>query len=358
MPEDQQGERTEPASPRKRREAREKGQVAKSQDLNTAVILLAALLLLNFCRGSLIEGMGALFRDLLSNLHKLPLDLGTLQVYTGAGVLYLFKMLLPLFIGVFVVGLGVSLLQVGPSLSLKALVPNFSRFDPIHGMKKLVSLRGSVRLVMSLFKVAIVSAILWWTLSAKVDELIPTMGMGVGAILEFLIDVCFTVGIRIAVALLIIAIFDYSYQRWQHEKDLKMSKQEVKEELKRYEGDPKIKQRRMRIQRSLLQQRMMHKVPDADVVVTNPTHLAVALEYKRDTMAAPRVVAKGAGYVAQKIREIAVVHGIPIVEKKPLAQALYKTVEVGMSVPPDLYQAVAEILAYVYELEKRTARAN
>ena len=225
-------------------------------------------------------------------------------------------------------------------------------------MKKLVSLRGSVRLVMSLFKIAIVSAVLWWTLVDKVDELIPTMHLGVGAIMEFLIDVCFTVGIRIAVALLIIAIIDYGYQRWQHENDLKMSKQEVKEELKRYEGDPKIKQRRMRTQRAILQQRMMHKVPEADVVVTNPTHLAVALEYKRDTMPAPRVVAKGAGYVAQKIREIAVVHGIPIVEKKPLAQALYKTVEVGMTIPPDLYQAVAEILAYVYELEKRTARTN
>ncbi len=358
MPEEQQGERTEPASPRKRREAREKGQVAKSQDLNTAVILLAALLLLNFCRESLLEGLGSLCRTLLSNLHNMPLDIDTIQAYTGVGALHLLKMLVPLFIGMIVVGLGISLLQVGTALSPKALVPNFSRFDPIKGMKKLISLRGSVKLVMSLVKITIVGAILYWTLADKINEIIPTMQLSVGAILTFLIDVCFTVGVRIAVALLIIAILDYSYQRWQHEKDLKMSKQEVKEELKRYEGDPRIKQRRMRTQRAILQQRMMHKVPEAEVIITNPTHLAIALEYKRDTMPAPRVVAKGAGYVAQKIRELGIVHGIPIVEKKPLAQALFKTVEVGMTIPPDLYQAVAEILAYVYELEKQASQTN
>ncbi len=358
MPEDLQGERTEPASPRKRREAREKGQVAKSQDLNTAVILIAALLLLNFCRESLLGGMGSLYRSLLSNLHNMPLDIDTIQVYTGAGAVYLLKLLVPLFIGMIVVGLGVSLLQVGPALSLKALIPNFSRFDPIRGMKKLVSLRGGVKLVMALVKITVVGAILYWTLASKINEIMPTMQLSVGAILEFLFDVCFTIGVRIAVALLIIAILDYAYQRWQHEKDLKMSKREVKEELKRYEGDPNIKQRRMRTQRAILQQRMMHKVSEAEVVITNPTHLAIALEYKRETMSAPRVVAKGAGHMARKIREIAIVHGIPIVEKKPLAQALYKTVEVGMTISPDLYQTLAEILAYVYELEKQAAQTN
>ena len=358
MADETQGERTEPASPRKRREARESGQVGKSQDLNTAVILLAALLILNFLGGSLLEGLGALVSSTLANLNTVPMTVDTLHSYAGAGTLWLVRMLLPLLIGLFVLAIGISLLQVGPGLSLKVFMPKASRFNPISGLKRMFSSRCGVKLFMALIKVTIVGAVLYWTISDRLNEIVPTMKLSVGAILVYLADSCYTVGLRIAVALLILAILDYSYQRWKHEQDIKMTKQEVKDELRRYEGDPKIKERRLRAQRAIANQRMMQQVPQADVVVTNPTELAIALRYKREEMAAPRVVAKGAGYIARKIREIAVANGIPIVEKKPLAQVLYRTVQVGQEVPADLYQAVAEVLAYVYELGRQKAWAS
>ena len=357
MADDTQGERTEPASPRKRREARESGQVAKSQDLNTALVLLAALIMLYFLGTSLLEGLSAINTRLLSNLHMASISIETLHAYAGVGAMMLARFLIPFMVGIFVFAALITLIQVGPGLSPKVFIPKPSRFNPITGMKRMISVRGGVKLIMSLVKVVAIGAILYWTISSKVDEIIPTINLSVGAILAFLADACFTVCLRITIALLIIAILDYAYQKWQHEKDIKMTKQEVKDEMKRYEGDPKIKERRLRTQRAIAYQRMMQKVPDADVVVTNPTELAVALEYKRDTMTVPRVVAKGSNDVARRIREIAVVNGVPIVENKPLAQVMYRTVQVGQEIPPDLYQAVAEVLAYVYELGMKEARA-
>ncbi len=353
------GERTEPATPRKREKARKRGQVAKSQDMNTAVLLLGALLILNFCGQNILEQMSALNVHLLSSMHVPEITPRNLHHYLGYGMVALFQMLLPVLAGLFVLAAAINLLQVGPGISPEVFTPKPSRFNPISGFKRMFSKRGIVKLVMSLFKIVVIAAVLFWTLRDKINEIIPTVQLNVGQILAYVASSSFTLGVRIAVVLLVLSIIDYVYQRWQYEEDLKMTKQEVKDEMKRYEGDPKIKERRTKIQRSIAYQRMMQSVPEADLVVTNPTELAVALEYKREEMAAPRVVAKGAGYVAQKIREIAVAHGIPIVENRALAQALYKSAAVGQEVPPDLYQAVAEVLAYVYELGRsKTARAS
>jgi flagellar biosynthetic protein FlhB len=349
------GERTEPATPRKREKARQSGQVAKSQDMNTAILLLGALLILNFYGGKILEQMSLLNIRLLSNLHLRELTPTNLRFYAGQGLFLIMQMLLPLLAGLFILAIAVNILQVGPGISPDVFIPKTSRFNPINGFKRMFSMRGAVKLVMSLVKVAVIAAVLYWTVKDKVREIIPTMQLDIGAILAYVGQSCFALGVRISVVLLILAILDYVYQRWQYESDIKMTKQEVKDEMKRYEGDPKIKERRLKTQRAIAYQRMMHNVPKANVVITNPTELAIALQYEREAMAAPRVVAKGAGYVARKIREIAVAHGIPIVEKKPLAQALYKTVEIGQQIPPDLYQAIAEVLAYVYELDKSRA---
>ena len=349
------GERTEPATPRKREKARESGQVARSQDMNTAILLLGALLILNFYGRAILDQMSLLNIKLLSNLHVPQLTPANISSYTGYGLAVVLQMLLPLFGGLFLLAIVVNLLQVGPGISPDVFVPKTSRFNPINGFRRMFSMRGTVKLVMSIIKVIAIAAVLYWTVKDKVREIIPTMEMDIGGILVYVGQSSFTLGIRISIVLLVLAILDYAYQRWQYESDIKMTKQEVKDEMKRYEGDPKIKERRIKTQRAIAYQRMMHNVPKANVVITNPTELAIALQYEREAMAAPKVVAKGAGYVARKMRETAVAHGIPIVEKKPLAHALYKSVEVGQEIPADLYQAVAEILAYVYELDKSRA---
>jgi flagellar biosynthetic protein FlhB len=323
--------------------------------MNTAILLLGALLILNFYGGQILDQMALLNIKILSNLHVPELTQANISAYAGHGLAMVLQMLLPLLAGLFILAIVVNILQVGPGISPDVFAPKTSRFNPINGFKRMFSMRGTVKLIMSLVKVTVIAAVLYWTVKDKVREIIPTMEMDIGAILVYVGQSSFTLGMRISIVLLILAILDYIYQRWQYESDIKMTKQEVKDEMKRYEGDPKIKERRIKTQRAIAYQRMMHNVPKANVVITNPTELAVALQYEREAMAAPTVVAKGAGYVARKIREIAVAHGIPIVEKKPLAQALYKSVEVGQEIPPDLYQAIAEILAYVYELDKSKA---
>jgi flagellar biosynthetic protein FlhB len=349
------GERTEPATPHKREKARKRGQVAKSQDMNTVVLLLGALLILNFYSDTLLKQLSALNVQLLSSLHVPELTLNNIRYYASYGMVLLFQMLMPLLVGLFILAVAVNLLQVGPALSPEVFTPKPSRFNPINGFKRMFSKRGIVKLIMSLVKIVVIAVVLYWTVKDKISEIIPTVQLDVKQIMVYIGSSSFMLGVRIGAVLLVLAILDYVYQRWQYEEDLKMTKQEVKDEMKRYEGDPKIKERRIKMQRSIAYQRMMQSVPKADVVITNPTELAVALEYKREETPAPRVVAKGAGYIARKIREIAVDNGIPIVEKKALAQALYKSVEVGREIPPDLYQAVAEILAYVYELDRAGA---
>ncbi|MFC1783956.1 flagellar biosynthesis protein FlhB, partial [Planctomycetota bacterium] len=188
------------------------------------------------------------------------------------------------------------------------------------------------------------------TIKGFIPQLVGLSGLSFSEVVGRAANLVFILGLRIAVVLVILALFDYAYQRWQHQQDLRMTKEEIKEELKRMEGDPIMRQRRRGVARQLAMQRMSQAVPKADVVITNPTELAVALKYDHDEMPAPKVVAKGAGYIAQRIRDLANEHGVPIVERKPLAQTLYKACDVGDYVPPELYKAVAEVLAYIFEL--------
>jgi flagellar biosynthetic protein FlhB len=246
-------------------------------------------------------------------------------------------------------------IQVGWLITLKPLQPTLSKLDPIKGAKRLVDLSSWFKAALSVVKVAIIVLVVALTIYQYRFEIItmaylsPIQGVGKSALLVL------NLAIRILVVLLLLGLLDYAYQRWKNFQDLKMTKQEVKDEMKSVEGDPLVKRRRYRMQQSIAIQRINSAIPQADVIVTNPDHISIAIQYDAETMAAPIVVAKGADYLALRIRQLALLNSIPIVERPPLARALYKQAAVGQEIPPDFYNAVAEILAYVYQLDGRMA---
>jgi len=351
MPGDDQGEKTEAPTARRRQEARERGQVARSMDLSSAVILLAALVALNFLGGGMFTRLGAMMGKLLAIPAGTAWDVAGMGETVRTCLVGIAMVLLPLLVTIMLAGLLGNLMQVGFIFSAEPLKPDLGKLNPIAGAKRMFSKKALVRLVMSLGKVAIVAGIAYATIRSRLGAIAGAARLGYREIVALGGELVFLLGIRVGVVLLALSILDFLYQRWQHGQDLKMSRQELKEDLKRMEGDPQIRARRQRVARQLAMQRMSMEVPRSTVVVTNPTHLSVALRYV-EGMNAPRVVAKGAGFMAMRIRQIAAAAGVPIVERKPLARALFKGCEVGDEVPVNLYKAVAEILAYVYELAK------
>lgn len=342
--------RTEPATPRRREEAREQGQVAYSRELNTGVILLA--------------GVGALamaahhFGGELLGVIRLDLAGAGVRELSPAEVQNLFAGLAgrglriagPLLGVLFVAGLAVSLAQVGfhPNPALLAL--RWERVLPFAGESRLFSLAQIIRGAAALLKVIVVGLLAWWVLAGLWPQL-GTMGqMRLSAVVPRGWSMVVGLGMSAAAGLFILGAADYVVQLWRFERQLRMTRQEIKDEMKRDEGDPQVKARIRKLQRETAQKKMFHEVPRSTVVVTNPTHLAIALRYDRGNMAAPRVVAKGAGHVAKRIAELARRHGVPVLERKSLAQALFKTVKLNQDIPVGLYYAVAEVLAYVYGL--------
>ncbi len=352
---DDGGERTEQPTARRLEEAREEGRIARSADLNAAIVLLGGLVLFKIF-GS----------DLLDSLLRLVLAIGGAGALSGADLtnhtLQLGRLaaqaLAPLLILLMVVALVGTALQSGVPISFTRLRPRLDHLNPLNGIRRLCSLESVVRLGMGLLKMAAVGLVAYVTLSGQVDALLglgllePLAALGAAG------DLLYRLTLRMGVALLILALLDYLYQRWNWWRRLKMTKQEVRDELKRMDGDPHIKSRRRQLQLKLALQRIHLDVPKADVVVTNPTEFAVALKYDEAEMAAPRVVAKGKDFLALRIRQVAAQHGVPIVERPPLARALYAAVEVGQDVPPAFYRAVAEVLAYVYRLTGKAARRS
>jgi len=348
--EERDEERTEPATPRRREEARERGQVARSADLSSALILLAAVVALHFLGRSMIGGILASSTSVLDGLAGVDGAPGNLMGRFGGAFAAVLAGFLP-FIGIILAAaVGANLVQVGFLFTGDPLVPDLDRINPVSGLGRLFSIRGLLRIVAALLKISLVAVVVFWTLWAERVRLVELSGRPFEQVLGVATDLMFTLSLRAALALLGLALLDFGLQRWQHGRDLRMSKREVREELKRYEGDPRIRERRRGLQRRLALQRMMLGVPEATVVITNPTHFAVAVRYEKP-MEAPIVVAKGAEQMAFRIRETALEHGVPIVERKELARALYRTVDVGQAVPSEVYKAVAEILAYVYQLK-------
>jgi len=345
--------RTEAPSPRRRQQAREKGSVARSQDLNSAVLLLGAAMTLSFFGAGMIDGLGEILKSLIKQAGTTKFDDASTAVLIRLQVFAVAKILLPFLLTIMIIGVLINVTQVGFHISWKAAAPKWERLNPITGFQRFFSVRSLVELGKSILKLLFVGLALYFTLqSASLQTpwmfFMPTNQI-IGEMGRLLNDLFFAA----AMALLAIGLADFFYQRWDHEQSLKMTKEEVKEEAKQQEGDPKVKGkiRELMIRSSL--KRMMKSVPEADVVITNPVHLAVAIKYDRAQNSAPIVVAKGARKVAERIKEIAAENGVPIVENKPLARALFKSVDIGMEIPVDLYKAVAEVLAYVYRIKNK-----
>lgn len=344
--------KTEPATPKRKEDARKKGQIAISRDLSTAVILLSGVGLLAAMLPVGLQKMTEMTRQGLTLSFPVAFyrDMSIEQVYEvviQAG-LTVVMLSLPVVLGILVMGSGASLLQSGLLWRADAIQLDAQRISPIKGLSRLFSLRSVIELVKGLLKIAIVTCVGLWVARYDVLQIPGLIGFDMGTVLGVTGRLALKVGLAVAGAIAVLAGFDYFYQRYEWERSLRMSKEEVKEEHKSAEGDPLIKGRVRTLQRELTKKRMMTAVKTADVVVTNPTHLAVALKYDTTTMGAPVVVAKGAGLVAERIRELARHHGVPVVEQKFVARTLFKLVEIGKEIPSELYRAVAEILAFVY----------
>lgn len=353
MAADEAGEKTEQPTPRRRQEAREEGQVAHSTDLTAAISLLAGLVALNMLGPGMYRDMIGLVREMVdvSDIGGGALHVwASRTLWRGASILFPFLALL-----LVITALG-ALAQTGFVFTWKRVQPKLENISPTKGVKRLFSLDSVTRTLMGVFKMALIGLVAYVTLAGQLPLVLNAPpGASPGGILNLLGAVVFTLGLRMALVLLLLGVIDYVYQRYRLEKKLRMTKQEVKDELKRMEGDPLLKQRRRQVQARIAMQRVQTDVPKADVVVTNPTHYAVALRYDESTMAAPHVLAKGRDHLALRIRLVAQSNGVPIVERPPLARSLYATVEVGQQVSPEHYRAVAEVLAYVYQLSGRAA---
>jgi flagellar biosynthetic protein FlhB len=345
------GEKTFDATPHRREEAREQGQVAFSQDLGSAALLMLGASLLLMMGGGLMEFCAKVMRHYLADVGDLHATQETMlhDWLELAGPLAM--VLLPILGLMMLGGVLSSIMQVGFLWLPDKLAPDISRVSPMAGLKRIFSLAGTARLGFGLVKVLVVSCVSIAVLWMRWDDVVRSTSLDMPQFATFLVDICLKTVLWIGFVLLILAVLDYGLQRWKYEQDLKMTHQEVREEMKNIQGDPQVVARRRAIQRQLVMNRISSSVPKADVVVTNPTELAIAIQYDPDEMAAPVVVAKGAGVLAQRIRRLALENNIPVVERKPLAQMLYKEVDINKPIPADAYAAVAEVLAYVYQLK-------
>ena len=351
MAEDSGQERTEEATAKRRQDFREKGQVAQSKEVATAALLTMSLLLWVFYARhfwSDLETMYAALLRMMAEFKATPLEVVSLGWEMGV---VMAKLLWPMFLLTLVVGFFSSFLQVGPLLSTKVFQPELSKFNPIKGMAKFVSKRSAVELIKSLAKISLIGFVAYKTVANEFDTALTLSLLDLNQTLIFLGQVAFLVIGKTCGIMIALAAIDFAFSRYEMEQKMRMTKQEVKEEFKETEGDPQLKARVRSVQQQMARKRMMAEVPNADVIVTNPTHLSVAISYQRGEMDAPRIVAKGADHLAFRIREIGREHQVPIIENKPVARALYKQ-EVGEEIPEEMFTAVAELLAYVYGLKK------
>ncbi len=344
------GEKSEEPTGKKLADARKKGQVPLTKELPPLFVLLGGVGAITLWAPQMLREFSGHYRHWLEQAGTLQLDPTTMHALLFSVMNKAFVPLIPFGLIVALLALAALLMQTGPLWIEEGLKPKPSKMNPMNGIKRIFSWKGIIELIKSLAKVAMVAGILYGVFSASMPDLVqlPIKNLleSVGVTWDLVQNIVWSVG----GILLILAIADFVYQRWQHNEDLKMTKQEVKDESKDAEGDPQIRSRRMSLQRERARQRMLQAVPKADVIITNPTHLAVALRYDTENMDAPVVVAKGAGFMAEKIKQIARQAGVPILENRSLARGLFKATKVGQEIPTALYQAAAELLAYVYRL--------
>jgi len=348
-------EKTEKATPKKRRDARERGFILKSMELNTTVVLLSAFLGIKALGPASVKEIRHLFTDWLDGglIPQETLNVAYMSNLALNAAKSFILVTFPLMLTVAAAGFAINFVQTGFMLSSKAMGFKLNRLNPIEGLKRIFSLKGLVQLLKAVLKIIIIGYTAYGEFRKRLDGIPGIMGMDITAGITYIMEGIFSIASSACIAFAILSILDYLYQWWSYEKELRMTKQEVKEEFKQMEGDPKLKGRIRQKQREIGMRRMMHRVPDADVVITNPTHFAVALLYDEAAGKAPVVVAKGMDFVALRIRKAAEEHNVHIVEDKPLARSLYESTEIGEEIPIDMYKAVAEILAYVYRMKKK-----
>lgn len=351
------GEKTEEPTPKKLDDARKEGQVAKSKEIANAFGILALFLVLKFYVGAMGQGFIDVFKGIYGQIPNL------IQMYNGmvpeAALMVvirsiMIRMLLimaPVLIVAIVVAFVCDVVQVRWKVTTKPLQPKFSKLNPIKGFGRIFSVNSLVELLKSVAKIGIISYVVYSYIMDRLKDIYLLYDMALNTAIGLIGEIVIDLGIRIAAVYMVLAFLDFAYQKWKFKQDMMMTKQEVKDEYKNQEGDPQIKGKQKQRMREASMRRMMQQLPEADVVITNPTHYAVAVKYDPEKYDAPYVIAKGQDYLAQRIKEIAKENDVEIVENKPLARMLYANVEIGGLVPPELYQAVAEVLAFVYHLK-------
>lgn len=351
------GEKTEEPTSKKLDDARKEGQVAKSKEIGNAFGILALFLILKIYIGSMgtrfLELFSAVYGQIpsISTLYSGNLPIAALQVLIRSMMLQMIIIVAPIFLVGVVVAFVCDVAQVKWRPTSKPMQPKFSKLNPMKGFARIFSPNSLVELLKSVLKLAVIGYMVYSYLKGRIGQIFLLYDISIGQAIELIGDVVIELGIRIAAVYMIIAMLDYAYQKYKFKQDMKMTKQEVKDEYKNQEGDPQVKGKQKQRMREASMRRMMQQLPKADVVITNPTHYAVAIKYDPDKYDAPYVIAKGENYLAQRIKDIARDNKIEIVENKPLARMLYANVEIGGLVPPELYQAVAEVLAFVYHLK-------
>ena len=348
-------EKTEKATPKRRREAREKGQVAKSREVVSAILLLSMFWTIKLLSKYLYQNLSIVLNKFLT-LYQYGEEFykdGSIKSVLYYSVETYMRLMVPILFVAAAASLAANYLQVGFLFTLKPLMPNLNKINPIEGFKRLFSKNSIVELLKAILKILLIGYFIYDFFRDNYRAIPSLLEMDLNNSITFIGDSIISIGIRASAVLLVLSLFDYGYQVWEFEKNLKMSKQEIKEEYKQVEGNPQIKSKIREKQRQLSLRRMMAEVPKADVIITNPTHLAIAIKYDSNIADAPYVIAKGKDLIAQRIKDAADINEIPIIENKPLAQALYKSIDIGEQIPEDMYQAVAEILAFVYSIKNR-----
>ncbi len=356
MPDKSFEEKTEKATPKKREESRKKGEVAKSRELPSVAVLLAGIITLLFFASYMNSHIQIIIKENFALIPMKELSLHDFMIFAQKMITLFLLILSPLFAAIFITAILSNIMQVGFMLSAEPIRPKLSKINPIKGFGRLVSKQAFMELFKTLLKLATVGVVAYLMVKGEMKDVYNLWEMEINSIVTYTLMMIFKISMGCTLAMILLVVIDVSFQKWDFEKRLRMSKKEVKDEMKRMEGDPLIKSRIKSIQMQMARRRMMQDVPEADVVITNPTHLAVAIKYDPSAMSAPKLLAKGARKIAERIKKLATKHKIPIVENKELAQNLYALVDIGGEVPPNLYQAIAEVLAYIYKL-KGNARA-
>jgi flagellar biosynthetic protein FlhB len=344
------GEKTEQATPKRLEEAWKKGQFARSPEVQTVFVLMAAMMAMMFTGAEVWKLMANAEVAMLGHLHDTPVTLGALQGYALNGILVLGHCVWPVLAATVMAGLLAGGLQNRFRTASEALEVNWGKLNPVEGLKRVFSMRSATPTLIGVVKLSVIIALVYGVVKSVLTDPIFHSSVDVARIASFMAESSFRLVLRVAMALLVLASADYGYQIWRTNRDLMMTKEEVKEENKNTEGNPQIKAQQRRKHRANTKRKMLMEVPKADVVVVNPTHIAVALRYDRKTMKAPKIVAKGSRLNALRIREIAKQHQVPILENKPLARLMFKYGRVGGEIPAQLYAAVAEVLAWVYRV--------